>query len=124
MKKLWRKLSNSITDNYFAEEFRLIAVLPFLFALGVAFYFALPYEPSIWISLGIFELWLLLFYLCRYKNLHYFFIGGLIIICGFLNIQAHTIYQAKNIEKISEQKLTYLRGQVKDISLSQTGKLR
>ena len=124
MKKLWHKLKKTVADNYFAEEFRLIAVLPFLFALGITFYFALPYEPSIWISLGIFELWLLLFYLCRYKNLHYFFIGGLIIICGFLNIQAHTIYQAKNIEKISEQKLTYLRGQVKDISLSQKGKLR
>ena len=109
MIRLWRKFNKEIADNFFAEEFRLIAVLPFLFALGIAFYFALPNEPSIWLSLGIFELWLLLFYLCRYKNLHYFFIGGLIIICGFLNIQAHTIYQAKNIEKISEQKLTYLR---------------
>jgi len=124
MKKLWRKLNNAITDNFFAEEFRLIAVLPFLFALGIAVYFALPIEPSVWISLGIFELWLLLFYLCRYKNLHYFFIGGLIIISGFLNIQARTLYQANKVEKIPTQKLTYLRGQIKDISLSGKGKLR
>ena len=124
MIRLWRKFNKAIADNFFAEEFRLIAVLPFLFALGIALYFALPNEPSIWLSLGIFELWLLLFYLCRYKNMHYFFIGGLIIICGFLNIQAHTIYQAINIEKLPAQKLTYLRGQITDISLSDKGKIR
>jgi len=122
MKKLWQKLNKVITDNFFAEEFRLLATVPFLFALGIAVYFALPFEPSVWISVGILELWLLIFYLCRYKNLHYFFIGGLIVISGFLNIQAHTIYQEKRIEKIRSQELTYLRGQIRDISLSDKGK--
>lgn len=124
MKKLWQKFSKTIADNFFAEEFRLLACITFLFALGIAAYFALPQEPSVWVSVGILELWLLLFYLCRYKNLHYFFIGGLIIICGFLNIQARTIYQEKYIEKIQAQELTYLRGKIKDISLSDKGKIR
>lgn len=124
MKKMWLKLSETITDNFFAEEFRLLAVVPFLFALGIALFFALPTEPNIWISLGILELWLLLFYLCRFKNLHYFFIGGLIVICGFLNIQAHTLYQAEYVETPKEQTLTYLRGQIKDISVSGKGKMR
>ena len=124
MKKLWQKFSKTIADNFFAEEFRLLACIPFLFALGIAAYFALPQEPSVWVSVGILEFWLMLFYLCRYKNLHYFFIGGLIIICGFLNIQARTIYQEKYIEKIQAQELTYLRGEIKDISLSGKGKFR
>lgn len=124
MIKLWRKLSEAITDNFFAEEFRLTAVVPFLFALGIASFFALPIEPNVWISLGILEIWLLLFYLCRFKNLHYFFIGGLIIICGFLNIQAHTLYQTRHVETPKEQTLTYLRGQIKDISVSAKGKMR
>ena len=124
MKKLWQKLNKVITDNFFAEEFRLLATVPFLFALGIAVYFALPFEPSVWISLGILELWLLIFYLCRYKNFHYFFIGGLIVISGFLNIRARTIYQEKRIEKIRSQELTYLRGQIRDISLSDKGKTR
>ena len=124
MKKLWRKLTIAVTDNLFAEQFRLLAAVPFLFACGIAGYFALPAEPSVWLSLGVFELWLLLFYLCRYKNLYYLFIGGLIILFGFLDIQARSLYQSNRVEKISEQRLTYLRGQVKDISLSDKGKLR
>lgn len=124
MKKWLRKINRVISDNFFAEQFRLLATVPFLFALGIAIYFALPFEPSAWLSLSVFELWILLFYLCRYKKLHYLFIGGLIVMSGFLNIQAHSIYQAKNVEKISSQKITYLRGQIKDISLSEKGKLR
>lgn len=124
MKKLWRKLTTVITDNFFAEQFRFLALAPFLFACGIAGYFALPSEPSVWLSLGIFELWLILFYVCRYKNLYYLFIGGLIMLCGFLNIQARSLYQLNQIEKISEQRLTYLRGQIRDISISQHGKLR
>ncbi|MBQ8481083.1 MAG: ComEC/Rec2 family competence protein [Alphaproteobacteria bacterium] len=124
MKKLWQNLQKTVIDNFLAEEFRLLATIPFLFALGIGIYFSLPFEPSIWLSLGIFELWLLIFYLCRYKNMHYFFIGGLIILSGFLNIQAHTIYQKQYTEKIPMQRLTYLRGQIKDISLSGKGKIR
>lgn len=123
--KEWRqKLYDVLSSNFLAEQFSWLLVVPFLFALGIALFFALPTEPNIWISLGIFEAWLLIFYLCRYKNMHYFFIGGLIILCGFLNIQARTVYQTRHIEPIKEQRLTYLRGQIKDISLSDKGKRR
>ena len=124
MKKLWRKIKTYLADNFAAEQMRLAAWVPFCFAAGIAIYFALPVELSIWISLSIFELWLLLFYLLRHRNLHLFFLAGILFCCGFLNIQAHTIYQSKNIENITAQTATYLRGQIKEITFSESGKMR
>ena len=124
MKKLWLKFKLYLSNNLAAEQERLIAWLPFWLALGIALYFALPYEPNIWLTLGIFELWLLVFYLCRYKNMHLFFIAGIFIFGGFLNIQAHTLYHAKRVESFAAPTPTYLRGQIKDISVSTKGKTR
>lgn len=124
MKKLWRNINRTLQENFFNEQFRLLGVVPFLFASGIALYFSLPFETDIWFSLGILEIWLLLFYICRYKNLHYFFIGGLIVIMGYLDIQAHSIYQSKHIEKITEQKLTYIKGQIRNITNSAKDKTR
>jgi competence protein ComEC len=64
MKKLWCKIKTYLTDNFVAEQDRLTAWVPFWFALGIALYFALPTEPSVWISLGVLELCLLLFICC------------------------------------------------------------
>lgn len=124
MKKLWLKFKLYLSANLAAEQERMIAWLPFLAAVGIALYFALPFEPNIWLTLGVFELWLLIFYLCRYKNLHLFFIAGIFIFGGFLNIQAHTLYHAKRLETFSAPTPTYLQGQIKDISVSQKGKTR
>lgn len=124
MKKLWRKTVQYFADNFAAEQMRLTAWVPFCFAAGIALYFALPTEPSIWISVGIFELWLLLYYLLRRRNLHLFFLAGILFCCGFLNIQARTLYQGKNIENITQKTVTYLRGQIKEINFSESGKMR
>ena len=117
------KIKQYIAENFAAEQSPWLAVVPFLFALGIALYFALPIEPNIWYSLGLFEFWLLLFYLCRRTNWHLFFIGIIIIMCGFLNIQAHTIYQTKHV-KFLPPELTYLSGRILDISYSAKGKER
>ena len=124
MKKLWCKIKTYLADNFVAEQDRLTAWVPFWFALGIALYFALPTELSVWISLGVLELCLLLFYLLRRRNLHLFFMAAILLCCGFLDMQAHTIYQAKNIENITKKTSTYLRGQVREVTFSESGKMR
>ena len=124
MKKLWLKLKLCLQENISAEQDRLIAWLPFFFAIGIALYFSLPFEPNIWVPLTIFELWLLLFYLLRFHNMQLIFIAGLFILGGFLNIQAHTLHHARHIENLTAPTPTYLRGKISDISFSEKGKMR
>ncbi len=124
MKITWRKIKAYVDENFAAEQEQFTAWIPFMFAAGIALYFALPAEPNMWFSLGIFELWLLLFYLLRRKNLYLLFLSGLIFCLGFMDIQARTLYQNRRIENISEKSVTYLRGQIKNISRSEKGKIR
>ena len=124
MKKIWHNIVSALSENFAAEQSRWLMIVPFLFALGIAVYFALPAEPSVWLTLGIFELWLLLFYLCRFKNMHLFFIAGLIVMSGFINIHVRTLYQSKRVENIDDRQITYLKGKIIDISRSATGKQR
>ena len=98
--------------------------MPFLFALGIALYFSLPTEPNIWLALGIFEVWLLAFYLLRHKGLHLFFISGIIIWCGFADIMLKTNYQSHRLETVYTKKFTYLQGQITDILPNEKGKQR
>lgn len=124
MKKIWHKLRLYFADNLATEQYRLIAWLPFWMAFGIALYYSLPIEPSLWLTIGVFEIWLVLFYIFRFKNMHLFFIAGLLILCGFLNIQAQTLYKARHVEKISDKTFTYIKGQVEEISVSLKGKMR
>lgn len=123
MKKLIRHFFRTIKENVLAEQGRWFAWVPFLFGMGIALYFSLPFEPNLWLISGVVEVWLLLFYLCRFKNLNMLFIGGLIIICGFVNIQMHTIYQAQKVQ-FAPQRVTYLSGQITDITASEKGQQR
>lgn len=106
------------------EQSRFFALIPFLFALGIAFYFALPTEPNMWIALGVFEIWLLLFYIFRHQKIHLLFISGIIIWCGFADIMLKTTYQSKRVETVYKKKFTYLRGQIIDIIPNNKGKQR
>ena len=110
-------------ENINAEHTQLFAWMPFLFGLGIAFYFSLPSEPNPWLVLGVIEIWLLLFYIFRFKNLNLLFISGLIIICGFVNIQMRTIYQSERI-RFEPKQITYLSGQITDITYSDKAKQR
>lgn len=125
MKRLIAKIFSLIHDNFFAEENRFIVLIPFLFALGIAVYFALPAEPSPWISVGLFEFLLLIIYLFRhYRMLYLPLIGCLIVFCGFLNIQIHTLYQQKHLKPLTEKSITYIKGEIKDISINAKLKTR
>ncbi len=122
MRKI-RVLWQYITENFVAEQSQWFAWVPFLFGTGIALYFSLPQEPNLWFVLGVVEAWLLLFYICRNKNLNLLFISGLIVICGFVDIQMRTVYQMKHVQ-FTPKRLTYLSGQITDISASEKGKQR
>lgn len=124
MKKLWHKIAAAAVENFAAEQSRWFMIVPFLFAFGIALYFCFPTPPSPWLTVGIVEVWLLLFYLCRYKNLHWLFIGGLIIIAGFADIQARTIYQSLRTDNIENKQTLYLKGQIENIGRNENNKLR
>ncbi|MBR1904623.1 MAG: ComEC/Rec2 family competence protein [Alphaproteobacteria bacterium] len=124
MKKLWHRIAAATVENFKAEQSRWFMTVPFLFALGISLYFCFPTSPSPWWTVGIIEVWLLLFYLCRYKNLHWLFIGGLIIIAGFANIQARTIYQFSHTDIIKNKQTLYIKGQIENITRNENNKLR
>ncbi|MBP5352717.1 MAG: ComEC/Rec2 family competence protein [Alphaproteobacteria bacterium] len=120
----FRRIGQILHDNFFAEQSRWFASVPFLFALGIAIYFGLPFEPNMWVVLGVFELWLLLFYLLRHRGLHLLFMAGIIILFGFINIMLQTQRQARRVEALPTNEITYLRGQITDIAPSSKGKPR
>ena len=124
MKKIWRHIKNYVSGNFLAEQSQWISIFPFLFALGISLYFALPFEPNIWLSVAIFEGCLFLIYHYRIRGEYILFMAVLIIICGFINIQAHSLYQSKHIENINDRTVTYLKGQIADINRSEKGKVR
>ena len=51
----FRRIGQILHDNFFAEQSRWFASVPFLFALGIAIYFGLPFEPNMWVVLGVFS---------------------------------------------------------------------
>ena len=124
MKKIWRHIKNYVSGNFLAEQSQWISIFPFLFALGISLYFALPFEPNIWLSVAIFEGCLFLIYHYRMRGEYILFMAVLIIVCGFINIQAHSLYQSKHIENINDRTVTYLKGQIADINRSEKGKVR
>ena len=118
-----RKIFNSIKEIFFAEQNNWIVWIPFLFGIGIGIYYLLPFEPHYWLSLAVLEIVLFIFYLLRYKNLHIFFIAILCIVCGFINVQIHSVYQSKKV-KFTEEKTTYLQGRITEISYNQNLKER
>lgn len=121
--KIFKYIKQYIIDNWQREPEVGLIWLPFWFAVGIALYFALPFEPNLWIVLGGMEFWLLLMILLRHSCLRQLLVVCFIIICGFLNIFAHTIYIAKQV-KFLPQQTTYLSGFIDDISYSDKGKQR
>ncbi len=113
MKRIFKIIINCWEN----EPNRYLVWLPFLFALGIALYFALPTEPKMWLVLLISEIWLFLLFLFRNSVVRSIFIGGLVIICGFINVYVHTIYVSHHVE-FQPQKTDYLSGKIVDISYS------
>lgn len=121
--KIFSKIIAYVSKNFFAEQSRWLAWMPFLFGIGIAVYFALPFEPNYWYSLGVFEATLLLFYLLRHKGLHLLFTAILICEFGFMNIQLQTLLKSRKIA-FTPEVTDYIKGQISEVSYNEKGRKR
>ncbi len=88
------------------------ALIPILFGLGIGTYFALPFEPSIWISLGVIEALIILAIIWRYYPYRLIILGYIgVFVLGFSNIELKTQY-LKNIESIKTEETVYIKGEI------------
>lgn len=120
---IFRKISAEIKESFFAEQGRWLIWTPFLFGFGIALYFALPFEPNYWYSLGVLEATLFLFYLLRNKGLHLFFTAILLIEFGFMNIQLQTLLKSRKVAFTLEV-TDYIKGQISAVSYNEKGRKR
>ena len=116
-------IKNILRKNYEGETGAGLIWAPFWFALGIAVYFGLLSEPNVWLTVGIAEIWLLLMILCRHWQYRSILFAGLLCICGFLNIYAHSLYTAHKMEFLPQQ-MTYLSGYIYDISYNDNQRQR
>lgn len=121
--RIFSKIRAYVSQNFFAEQSRWLAWMPFLFGIGIAVYFALPFEPNYWYSLGVFEATLLLFYLLRHKGLHLLFTAILICEFGFMNIQLQTLLKSRKIA-FTPEVTDYIKGQISEVSYNEKGRKR
>lgn len=120
---IFRKISAEIKESFFAEQGRWLIWTPFLFGLGIAVYFALPFEPGYWYTLGVFEATLLLFYLLRHKGLHLLFTAILLVEFGFMDIQLQTLLKSRKVAFTLEV-TDYIKGQISAVSYNEKGRKR
>lgn len=120
---IFKRIKQIIIDNLAAENGIWLIWSPFWFALGIALYFTLHTEPNVWLVLGLTELWLLLLFWARFHWLRSVLLCGFLVLCGFINIYAHTLYQAKKVAFLPP-KMTYLSGYIQDISYNNKGRQR
>lgn len=121
--KIFRKIKGYVLENFLSEQGRWLAWTPFLFGLGIALYFALPFEPNYWYSLGVFEATLLLFYLLRHKGLHLLFTAIFLVEFGFMDIQLQTLLKSRKVS-FTPEFTDYIKGQISAVSYNEKGRKR
>ena len=101
-----------IKEQFVGEQNRWFLWMPVLFGLGIALYFQMPFELSIWWTLGILEALILLAILFRrhIRVLIFLMIIGVIAL-GFANIQLKATYLNK-AKEIKSPELTYISGMI------------
>lgn len=121
MLHVWRYY---ITRNLEAERERWVLWLPVLFATGIGIYFALPQEPSMWLTLAVIELTLLAVWLARHQAKPLWLLAGWgVMLAGFTNIQLKAIYLSETPQVKNEDKL-YLQGRVVAADINYRGNQR
>lgn len=121
--RLLGKVIAYLKYNFTAEQSRWLVWTPFLLGVGIALYFALPFEPNYWWSLGALEATLLLFYALRHKGVTILFTAILLVEFGFVNIQLQTLIKTHQVA-FTSQTTQYLKGQISDISYNDKGRKR
>jgi len=120
-----KKVLQTVIDTFYAEKDRWFALLPVLFGCGIGIYFALPFEPPLFLSLAILEILLILAYICRFSPNKLMLIASLgIMALGFADIQLKAVFlrAPKNLLFSSEE--TYIQGKIIDIGRNYRGKTR
>ena len=113
-----------IAEIFNAERERWFCWMPVLFATGIGIYFALPSEPSKWLTLGLIEFLLLAAFLCRHYPALLRLIGAAaIILAGFADIQLKTLYMEQKFSAPQSGEV-YIRGQVMSHDTNYRGRQR
>jgi len=114
----------NMTEIFKSEESRWFSWIPVLFGTGIGIYFALPAEPSRWLTLAAIEGLLLAAYVVRLRPalLKGVFVLA-VIVAGFADIQLKTLYLEKKLPVPPEGRM-YLRGQILSVDTNYRGRPR
>lgn len=104
---------------------RLFLFVPVLFGLGIGSYFSLPFEPDFTFILPLVAALALAVFLCRRKQIPYFFfLGAFIFVLGFESAQFETMQKHTKRQFFKANTVTYLKGRIKQSDLSLKAKPR
>ena len=118
------KMFNRLSELLYAEKDRWIPWIPVLFGVGIGLYFALPAELSIWWTLGVIELLIILTWLNRFHPERLLCIAIVsLITAGFTNAQLQAVYISK-VPMVSSPQTLYLKGRVAEVDYNTKGNVR
>ncbi len=117
-------LIRQIKENLFKERSRWFPWIPVLFGMGIVIYFALPFEPSLWLGAGLIEaiIFLALIFRRNFTILGILSIVGIITL-GFAVVQLRAAYINKT-PFISEEQKLYLKGRIASADANSRGNIR
>ena len=104
-----------ITDTFFAEKERWFSWISVLFGMGIGLYFGLSAEPSLWWTLGIIEIFILMVILYRKSEEKLLFLSiPAIVLAGFTYIQLDAAYIAKT-PRLEGEEAIYVQGRISNV---------
>jgi len=109
---MWAILKYELEKILEQERERIFLWFPVVFALGIAVYFSINFEPVIWWSLAVMELMIVLAYIWRSDTMRLSILGWLaVFVLGFVNIQVRA-YHLSKIPLLQKEEILYLKGYV------------
>ncbi len=124
LRKQFLRLKLYASENYYNEAESLIVWYAVCFALGAAFYFALPLELPVWTVAVFPELILLLLYLTRAEREKFkLWTYVLLFALGLSIAKVDSMYRAAHLEN-NLPEITYLRGKVKELDYNSNNRPR
>lgn len=113
-----------LEENLFKERSRWFSWMPVLFGLGIGIFFALPFEPSLWLGLGAVECLIVLALFFRYNHKVLALLGILsVVVAGFVRVQLEAAYVNK-IPFVKEENKLYLKGRIVAADTNSRGNVR
>ena len=117
-------LAEYLKSNFQQDKSRVILWYPALLALGIALYFALPQEPSKWLTLGLIEGLIVLAVMLRRHLTSLKILAALaVVLAGFTLIQVKSIYLYAEPENLPDHTF-YFRGEIAAIDSNYQGRRR